>query len=64
MPIGGIDCGTVRPSLQRRRVELTNRRKKGKQQEHTFELKYGELMLQNIRLAKVEKVKSFTINVG
>ena len=38
--------------------------KKGKQQEHHFELKYGKLMLQNIRLEKVEKVKGFSGNAG
>jgi len=35
--------------------------KKGKQQEHRFELKYGKLMLQNIRVEKKEKVKGVTV---
>ena len=37
--------------------------KKAKQQEHHFELRYGKLMVQNIRLEKVEKVKGFTVTL-
>jgi hypothetical protein len=37
--------------------------KKGKQQEHRFELKYGKLMLQNMRLEKVEKVNATTVTL-
>ena len=37
--------------------------KKGKQQEHHFELKYGKLMLQNIRMEKQEKVKGFVVTL-
>ena len=37
--------------------------KKAKQQEHHFELRYGKLMVQNIRLEKVEKVKDFTVTL-
>ena len=37
--------------------------KKGKQQEYRFELKYGKLMLQNIRLVKPEKVKDIMVTL-
>ena len=37
--------------------------KKGKQQEHHFELRYGKLMLQNIRMEKQEKVNGFMVTL-
>jgi non-lysosomal glucosylceramidase len=35
--------------------------KKGKQQEHRFELNYGKLVLRDIRLEKFEKVKGVVV---